>query len=30
MRMSKIVRTAADLLYPAILIFGLYVVHTVT
>lgn len=26
MRMSRIVRTAADLLYPAILIFGLYIV----
>ncbi len=26
MRMSKIVRVAADLLYPAILIFGLYVI----
>jgi len=26
MRMSKIVRTAADILYPAILIFGLYIV----
>ncbi len=26
MRMSKIVRTSADLLYPFILIFGLYVV----
>ena len=26
MRMSRIVRTAADILYPAILIFGLYVV----
>jgi energy-converting hydrogenase B subunit I len=26
MRMSKIVRVSADLLYPAILIFGLYVI----
>ena len=26
MRMSRIVRTAADILFPAILIFGLYVV----
>jgi energy-converting hydrogenase B subunit I len=26
MRMSRIVRTAADILYPVILIFGLYVV----
>ncbi len=26
MRMSRIVRTAADILYPAILIFGLYIV----
>jgi energy-converting hydrogenase B subunit I len=26
MRMSKIVRTAADLLYPVIIIFGLYIV----
>jgi energy-converting hydrogenase B subunit I len=26
MRMSRIVRTGADLLYPAVLIFGLYIV----
>jgi len=26
MRMSRIVRTAADLLYPTILIFGLYII----